>query len=128
MNAQKPYLLIVDDSDVICNKIQRDVSNQLNQRLQVVGQARNGVDALNLFKKFRPKYITMDLVMPQMDGLECIRQIMNIDPSVNILVVSALSDEYTGLLAISYGARGFIRKPFQDGQIPEALKMMLANP
>lgn len=65
--------------------------------------------------------------MPGMDGLECVQSLMTLDPNVNILVISALSDEYTGLLALSYGARGFLNKPFRDEELAEALQQLVAN-
>lgn len=118
-------LLIVDDSDVIRNKIQRDIDDGIHPPMQVVGKAKNGVEALELFRRHRPKFVTMDLTMPEMDGLECIRKITAIDRNVNILVISALADEYSGLLALQYGARGFLYKPFSDYELREAMAQLL---
>lgn len=119
-------LLIVDDSDVIRNKIDRDIANHLYPPLQIVGKAKNGIEALKMFKRYRPQFITMDLTMPEMDGLECIRKIMTITRNVNILVISALSDEYSGLLALQYGARGFLYKPFNDYELRDAMTQLFA--
>ncbi|WP_027008929.1 response regulator [Conchiformibius kuhniae] len=119
-------LLIVDDSDVIRNKIDRDVANGVHPPLQVVGKAKNGVEAIVMFKKYRPQLVTMDLTMPEMDGLQCIKEMAALDRNVNILVISALSDEYSGLLALQYGARGFLYKPFNDYELREAVAQLLA--
>lgn len=119
-------LLIVDDSDVIRNKIDRDITNGSHPPLQIVGKAKNGIEAISMFKKFQPQLVTMDLTMPEMDGLECIKEMTAINRNVNILVISALSDEYSGLLALQYGARGFLYKPFTDYELREAVAQLLA--
>lgn len=110
-------MMIVDDSNVIRNRISR--STEAN--FDVVATATNGEEALEKFKQFRPQVITMDLTMPKMDGLNCISEIMSIDESANILVVSALSDKSTGIKALELGARGFICKPFTDEELASAL-------
>lgn len=111
-------LMIVDDSNIIRNKITR--AHNQNQ-FQLVATAKTGKEALDMFEKTRPSVITMDLTMPEMDGLECIERIMAIDPEVAILVVSALSDKATGIQAIKLGARGFLLKPFTEKALDEAL-------
>lgn len=117
-------LMIVDDSNVIRNRIERSMAHA---SMQVVATATNGEDALEKFKQHRPNFVTMDLTMPYMDGLECIQKLKALDPSINILVVSALSDRKTGLRALQYGARGFICKPFTDEQLVSALEKLLDN-
>lgn len=117
-------LMIVDDSNVIRNRIERSMAHA---SMQVVATATNGEDALEKFKQHRPNFVTMDLTMPYMDGLECIQKLKALDPSINILVVSALSDRKTGLRALQYGARGFICKPFTDEQLASALSKLLDN-
>ncbi|MDO5686677.1 MAG: response regulator [Neisseria sp.] len=111
-------LMIVDDSSIIRNRIERSFKAS---EFEIVATARDGVEALEKFKEFRPDLITMDLTMPGMDGLSCIQAIYELDPTAGILVVSALSDKMTGLLALEYGAQGFIYKPFTDEQLIEAL-------
>lgn len=116
--------MIVDDSNVIRNRIERSMS-QL--QIEVVATAVNGEDAVEKFKKTKPNFVTMDLTMPNMDGLECIQELKALDPNINILVVSALSDRKTGLRALQYGARGFICKPFTDDQLIAALTKLMDN-
>ena len=89
--------------------------------------AYNGDEAVRLFKEHQPDLITMDLTMPQMDGLECIKRIRDMSKETSILVISALSDRQTGLKALQYGARGFICKPFTDEQLVLALSKLIAN-
>ncbi|QEY11583.1 MULTISPECIES: response regulator [unclassified Cellvibrio] len=111
-------LMIVDDSNIIRRKIERcNDSDQFN----VVASAANGLQALELFKQTRPQLVTMDLTMPEMDGIACIQQLIALDPAVRILVVSALSDKATGIDALKKGARGFLCKPFTEEQLLDAL-------
>lgn len=119
-------LMIVDDSNVIRNRIERGLAGS-DIQFEVVATASNGNEAVEQFRKTRPQFVTMDITMPGMDGLECVQSLMTLDPNVNILVISALSDEYTGLLALSYGARGFLNKPFRDEELVEALQQLVAN-
>lgn len=111
-------LMIVDDSNIIRRKIERcNDSDKFN----VVASAANGRDAIDVFKSVRPSVVTMDLTMPEMDGIACIQQLVAIDPSVMILVISALSDKATGIEALKKGARGFLCKPFTEVELLEAL-------
>ena len=112
-------LMIVDDSNIIRSKISRAHNSGM---FELVATAKNGKDALAAFQTFHPQVVTMDLTMPEMDGIECIEALVNIDPEVLILVVSALSDKSTGIEALEKGARGFLLKPFTEEQLCEALE------
>jgi len=93
----------------------------------VVGSAGNGRDAVALFRRTQPDVVTMDLTMPLMDGIECVEQLVAINPKVLILVVSALADKATAVEAIEKGANGFLCKPFTDRQLNEALEELLRD-
>lgn len=115
-------LMIVDDSNVIRSKIERiQVSSG---QFEVVGKAINGQDAVDNLLKWNPEVVTMDLTMPEMDGISCIENLINIKPDLLILVVSALSDKETGIEALMKGARGFLCKPFSDQDLSEALQTL----
>ena len=116
--VDKIKLMIVDDSLLIRRKIER-VHDQ--ERYDLVGHAVDGGQAISMFKELRPDLVTMDLTMPNVDGLECIDRLMEVDPEVNILVVSALADEATGIQALQKGASGFLMKPFTEDDLSEAL-------
>ena len=112
-------LMIVDDSNIIRRRIERVYLNQ--SKFEIIATASNGFEAIDTFKDCRPNIVTMDLTMPEMDGIECIKNIVKIDPEVLILVVSALSDKATGIEALEEGARGFLCKPFTDEDLLDAL-------
>ena len=117
-------LLIVDDSNVIRRRIER---SQQIERLEVVGLANNGVDAIEEFRRTDPDVVTMDITMPQMDGIECVEQLVAMKPHVLILVVSALADKATAVEAMEKGANGFLNKPFTDRQLNDALLELIAG-
>src|SRR3954468_9831720 len=114
-------LLIVDDSNMIRSRISRVVQNGGLANIALVGLARNGHEAVRLARATRPEVVTMDLTMPEMDGIECISALLKLDPAVKILVVSALSDKSTAIQALKLGARGFVAKPFTDEELQIAL-------
>jgi two-component system chemotaxis response regulator CheY len=116
-------LLIVDDSNMIRTRISKVVQSGGLTGVVLAGLARNGAEALRIAKAVRPDVVTMDLTMPEMDGIECIQALLKFDPSISILVVSALSDKSTAIQALKLGARGFVAKPFTD----EALQIALLD-
>lgn len=115
-------IMIVDDSNIIRNKISRA---QMKAEFEVVAKAKNGLEAVQLAKSHRPDVVTMDLTMPEMDGLACIEALVSELPDVRILVVSALSDKATGIRALSLGASGFLCKPFTEEELLEALEELV---
>ncbi|MEJ6023888.1 response regulator transcription factor [Ramlibacter sp. PS4R-6] len=114
-------LLIVDDSNMIRSRISRVVSTGGMTNVTLVGLARNGLEAVRIANSTRPDVVTMDLTMPEMDGVQCITQLLRNQPKLNILVVSALSDKSTAIAALKLGARGFVSKPFTDDELRLAL-------
>ena len=114
-------LLIVDDSNMIRTRISRVVQNGGIKGIVLAGLARNGHEAVRLARATRPEVVTMDLTMPEMDGIECIGELLKFDPTLKILVVSALSDKSTAIQALKLGARGFVAKPFSDEELQIAL-------
>jgi len=117
-------LMIVDDSNIIRSKITRTLSQH---RMEVVATAGNGEEAVSLFAKTHPDVVTMDLTMPRMDGLECIRALRKLNSQVHILVVSALADKATAIQALKEGAQGFLCKPFSEADLTEAMDELLGD-
>jgi two-component system chemotaxis response regulator CheY len=123
--AGRPFrMLIVDDSNIMRRRIER--SQQID-RIEVVGLASNGLEAVELFRRTDPDIVTMDITMPQMDGIECVGRLVAIKPQVLILVISALADKATAVEAMEKGANGFLNKPFTDRQLNDALEELLAG-
>ena len=115
-------LMIVDDSNIIRSKINRTLTQH---HIEVVATACNGEEAISLFVVSKPDIVTMDLTMPLMDGLECIRALRKLNAEVRILVISALADKSTAIQALMEGAQGFLCKPFSESELTEAIDELL---
>jgi len=118
---KKITLMIVDDSLIIRQMI-TEAHNK--EQYELVAVAKDGAEAVDEFIEHRPQIVTMDLTMPNLDGISCIEKLIEIDPDVQIVVVSALSDEATGIQALKKGATGFINKPFTAEQICSAIDIV----
>jgi two-component system chemotaxis response regulator CheY len=125
MNIGIHRLMVVDDSNVIRRRIERV---QDLPTIEFIGAARNGREALEMHQRLRPTLVTMDLTMPEMDGGECVQRLVERDPDIKILVISALADKLTAIDAIEKGASGFLCKPFTDRQLNDALRMLIEAP
>lgn len=126
MSAQNDMrIMVVDDSNMIRTRISRVVQDSGLTNVVLVGLARNGAEAIRVARTAHPDIVTMDLTMPEMDGVACIRELLQLFPKINILVVSALSDKSTTIAALRQGARGFVAKPFSDEELKMALLDML---
>ena len=125
MNGDGPALrlLIVDDSNVI----RRAIARQIGSSRYEVRAAGNGTEALAVFDEFTPEIVTMDITMPELDGLSCVDAILNRRPDTKILVISALADKATAVEAIKRGAQGFLLKPFTAEMLHTELAELLAE-
>lgn len=125
-----PYrLMIVDDSDTARSKIERCF---IGSNIKVVATASSGADAVLKLDEYYPDVVTVDLHMPQMDGVECVKRLIAKQPNIGILIVSESSDCLFALQAIKAGARGFVKKPFGENTLLHAVQKVLqstnANP
>ena len=91
---------------------------------EIVGEAENGLVGVEKFKELKPDIVTMDITMPEMNGLDALREIMKIDPTAKVIMVSAMGQEAMVRDAIISGAKGFIVKPFKEEGIVSALKKL----
>jgi two-component system chemotaxis response regulator CheY len=117
-------LLVVDDSLVVRNAIARSVKSGT---ITEVLRAEDGSQAVELFEAHRPELVTMDLTMPNLDGLAAIAQIRTIETQASILVISALNSHRIALDAIQRGACGFLTKPFTEREVSEALDELVLH-
>lgn len=115
-------LLIVDDSGIIRRAIERRI---FSQRVTEVRQAGNGREALETFRAFQPDFVTMDITMPEMDGLTCITEMMAIKPDTRLMVISALGDAATAIEAVERGANEYVVKPFSNEELNTAISNLL---
>lgn len=119
MSPTVKRLMIVDDSMIVRRRIKRGHGLE---NFTVVGTASDGEQAIALARQTNPDLITIDLTMPNMDGIDAIPLLVDACPDARILVVSALSDKATAIDALSRGAQGFLCKPFTDEELQQALQ------
>ena len=91
----------------------------------VVGEASNGIKAVEMYKAEKPDVVTMDITMPDMDGIEAVKAIKAFDPAAKIIMCSAMGQQSMVMDAIRAGARDFIVKPFQADRVLEAIKKVV---
>ncbi|MHB1420257.1 MAG: response regulator [Bacillota bacterium] len=117
-------VLIVDDAAFMRMMI-RDIITK--NGFEVVGEAENGMVAVNLFKELRPDVVTMDITMPEMDGIAAVKEIRQIDPEAKIIMCSAMGQQMMVMEAIQAGAKDFVVKPFQKERVLQAIQRVLAS-
>lgn len=122
--SDKIKIMIVDDSSIIVKLIQ-DFLKTYN--IEIVGTASDGRKALDLFDETNPDIVTLDITMPEIDGLIVLEEILKRKESTKVIVISALSDNATALKALKIGAVDFIPKPFKEDDFKNVLNRVLSE-
>ncbi|WP_346937741.1 response regulator [uncultured Clostridium sp.] len=115
-------VLIVDDATFMRMMV-KDILEK--NGYEIIGEASNGIKAVEIYKAEKPDIVTMDITMPEMDGIEAVKQIKAFDPSAKIVMCSAMGQQSMVMDAIKAGAKDFIVKPFQADRVLEAIKKVL---
>ena len=116
-------ILVADDAAFMRMMIKNILSGA---GYEIAGEAENGVVAVSKYKELRPDLTTMDITMPEMDGLAALKEIRSIDPSAKVVMCSAMGQQAMVIESIQAGARDFIVKPFQADRVLEAIQKALA--
>ena len=116
-------LLIVDDALIMRMRI-RDIAVEAGW--SVVGEASNGAEAVERFREQQPDLVTMDIVMPEVDGLSGLKQILAEHPGARVVMISAVDQKEKLTECIRAGATDFIVKPFEKDRLKEFLKGLLS--
>lgn len=115
-------VLIVDDAAFMRMMI-KDILEK--NGFEVVGEANNGIKAIELYKKEKPDVVTMDITMPDMDGIEAVKEIKSIDSDAKVIMCSAMGQQTMVMDAIKAGAKDFIVKPFQPDRVLESINKVI---
>ena len=111
-------LVVTDDAAIIRQKV-KEVARSAGW--EIVGEAKNGKEAVERYMELRPTVMTIDLVMPEYDGIYALREIMALDPDAKIIVVSAIGQKSVLQDAFKLGAVDFIVKPFDKAALAKTL-------
>lgn len=117
-----PKVLIVDDAAFMRMMIKEILSKN---NFEVVGEASDGKEAIQQYKDLNPDLVTMDITMPEMDGITSLKEIKKFDPEAKVVMCSAMGQQSMVIDAIQAGAKDFIVKPFQAERVLEAINKTL---
>ncbi len=115
-------VLVVDDADFMRYTIKLILNKN---GFNVVGEAGNGNEAIKMYMELKPDIVTMDITMPEMSGLDALKNIMKLDSKAKVVMVSAMGQEVMVREAIMSGAKSFIIKPFKDEHVIKTLNNVL---
>ena len=115
-------VLVVDDAAFMRMMI-KDILTK--NGYDVVGEAVDGTQAVDKYQELHPDLVTMDITMPEMDGIEALKQIRLIDPNAKVVMCSAMGQQAMVIDAIQAGARDFVVKPFQADRVLESIRKVL---
>lgn len=112
-------VLIVDDASVVRLMIRKVL---MQDDFEIVGEAVNGVEALTKYKELRPDVVTMDITMPEVDGIQATKDIIAFDENAKVVILSGIDQKEMLWQAIKAGAASYIVKPFENERVLSALK------
>lgn len=115
-------ILVVDDA-AFMRMMLKDILSK--NGFEVVGEAENGQKAVEKWQELRPDLTTMDITMPEMDGISAVKEIKKVDANAKVIMCSAMGQQAMVIEAIQSGARDFIVKPFQPDRVIEAVRKAL---
>jgi two-component system chemotaxis response regulator CheY len=117
-------VIIVDDSPYIIKSLEKILSKN---GCEVIGRASNGLEAIKLYKELTPDFVTLDLVMPQMGGIQTLQLLKRIDPKAKVIMVSSMSDKEKIVECVKLGAKHYILKPFDEKTVLEVITQVVFN-
>lgn len=112
--------IIVTDDAPFLRSMLKDILQKIGH--DVVGEAKDGYEAIQLYKEMKPDLITLDITMPKMNGLQALEEIRDYDPEAKIIMCSAMGQQEMVLRAIHSGAKDFITKPLHQDRIKESIR------
>ncbi len=125
MDITNKKILVCDDS-VLARKQLIDAVNEVSSGGTFL-EAKNGAEAVDVYKKEKPELVFMDIVMPQKDGTQALEEIRSFDEDATIIIVSSVGTQEQLKKAIQLGAKDFIQKPFEKNQIQEIIELRLGG-
>ena len=115
-------VLVVDDAMFMRATMRRMLEEH---QFEIIGEAANGLEAIEQYKKLQPDIVTMDITMPGISGIEAVQEIISIDPLAKIVMVTALGQQKLIVDALDAGAKDFLTKPFDPNQLIQVLRNVI---
>lgn len=115
-------IMIVDDAAFMRKRIRNILSKS---GYEIVAEQENGKEAVQAYSEHKPDLVTMDITMPEMDGITALKEIRELDPQARIVMVSAMGQQSMVVEAIKAGAKDFIVKPFEPERVIETIEKVL---
>ncbi|NLX65093.1 MAG: response regulator [Clostridiaceae bacterium] len=121
----KKVTFVITDDALFIRTLLRKIIEQYEE-YEVVGEASNGREAIEVAKKCQPDILTLDITMPEMDGIQAVKEILKVSPKTRIIMVSAMGQQSMVIEAIKLGAKDFVVKPFDKSRVYQSIKNVLA--
>lgn len=122
MGVKMKKVLIIDDAAFMRMAIKNIL---LNHGFNEIEEAANGIEGIKKYKEFHPDIVTMDITMPEMTGLEALKQIIGYDPNANVIMLTAMGQSTMVKEAVMNGAKSFIVKPFKEELVIQTINKIL---
>lgn len=116
---------VITDDAIFMRTLLRKIIEQSDE-YEVVGEASNGREAIAAAKEYQPGILTLDITMPEMDGIQAVKEILRVSPKTRIIMVSAMGQQSMVIEAIKQGAKDFVVKPFDKSRVYQSIKNVLA--
>lgn len=120
----KKVTFVITDDALFMRTLLRKIIEQYEE-YEVVGEASNGREAIEAAEKFQPDVLTLDITMPEMDGIQAVKEILKVSPKTRIIMVSAMGQQSMVIEAIKQGAKDFVVKPFDKSRVHQSIKNVL---
>ncbi len=117
--GNKKRILVVDDSSFLRNSLKKILEDH---GCEVVGMAENGLEAITKYKELKPDLVTLDIIMPQMNGLEVLKLLKVVDPNACVVMVSSMSAQQSVTDCVQAGAKNYILKPYEADKVIAVLQ------
>lgn len=116
---------VITDDAIFMRTLLRKIIEQ-HEDYEVVAEASNGREAVEAAAKYQPGILTLDITMPEMDGIQAVKEIMKVSPKTRIIMVSAMGQQSMVIEAIKQGAKDFVVKPFDKSRVYQSIRNVLA--
>ncbi|MCX7773913.1 MAG: response regulator [Clostridia bacterium] len=121
----KKTTFVITDDAIFMRTLLRKIIEQ-GENFEVLGEASNGREAIEAAKQHQPDILTLDITMPEMDGIQAVPEILKVSPKTKIIMVSAMGQQSMVIEAIKQGAKDFVVKPFEKSRVYQSISNVLA--